>query len=1332
MPWRRLAAICSPLAALIMLIGALTVPVAAAAAATTVSLSEGTARTVDVPGGGYLVVHEFGAISMVNADGQTSWRYGSQSLYKDWDLSWEDASGSTPVPQLAWGTNAINPLEFTGAGTGLLNDVNPAAAGYLDGSLDVAVAETVGSNMTTESPCAECYWPFDEPGSSLHLGTFVAVFNVRTGRMIYHELVPGYVTQLAIGGNRLIVGDETGDPQNEYNDIGAWGSVSTVTGLSVSPDGVARQAWKYSTGSEWGRLLDMSVTDAGLALAWSDTPEGLGVPGPPDGHVLLFDATTGAIRWKVSTTGYPVLTAADDQRRELAVVDLTDPTVSIGYTLTGLRYSNGSAEFSTQVSGALPISFAVGDDGDGWAIGAVRGTVDDGEYVAETGQVTFADPATGKVVWSRTQAQTDGYVPVPGGVVVTGGEVVAGSWITAVAPTASEPVAELNSVTAYGYRSGDVVWSHTGDPGDPMSLTAVTRGPGLVRAVNSDQDVETYSAGGATSAGTGAGPGSFISGVAVGDDLVAGNQDGDVYAFSGRSLSAVLWRTQLPGPVHQIVRATLDGREVLIAAATSAVAVLDARTGHVLTIIKTAGAYAYTVTEISAGSVPAVVVPGSSLTAYALANGKELWSYAAPSGAAFSDAAYSDGVVAAEYTSAASAGESATEMAAIGLTATTGKLAWSAAADPSVVQSGELWNGTLASPYIAGASGDGVAFAWEDTDGDGQVDVRDIATGKLLYSDSSSDLSYFTEFLASPGTGLIGVSQTGSALITPAGAESTGAGGGTSATLADGYLVTANAGVNVYSTDIFTDSSATALTSDTTYYSGTVVSLGTNQIVEMSPDALAYQIVNAEAGYTLFAPYTADQQGLAVLTLTSSSASSGNGTKAPAATSLPVPGWSKTIPASLRPVGQVGSTAPVTGLARSGAAVPEMSPSDVKHSSSATLPAGYSPAQLEAYLGLTGQVASAGAGETIAIVDAYDDPDIASDAETFSEEYGLPGVCGAGGKAGDCFRLDVKQQSASAGSDADWALETSLDVEWTHAIAPKATIELVEASTATFAALFAAVNTAAASHPAAVSMSWGLSSGEFSEETYYDHFCQVTTTVCVVSAGDYGHPGDYPAYNPSVVAVGGTTLTLSSDGSVTSEVAWSGSGGGQSWVEPEPSYQKSVQSSGKREMPDVSFEADPNTGVAVYDSVPYYGESGWWEVGGTSVGAPSWSAILADADQFRAANGKAALTAADDDAQQAIYSLSSSALARITTGADNGFCPVGCTPATGYDEITGLGSPRGGVVAALAAARLPMGAVSARARTPRARAPRSRLVVVGHTGLLRKARIAPRLAYEPL
>ena len=192
--------------------------------------------------------------------------------------------------------------------------------------------------------------------------------------------------------------------------------------------------------------------------------------------------------------------------------------------------------------------------------------------------------------------------------------------------------------------------------------------------------------------------------------------------------------------------------------------------------------------------------------------------------------------------------------------------------------------------------------------------------------------------------------------------------------------------------------------------------------------------------------------------------------------------------------------------------------------------------------------------------------------------------------------------------------------------------------------------------------------------------------MCVVSSGDYGHPGSYPAYNPAVLAIGGTTLNLTASGAVTSELAWDSSGGGQSWVEPEPAYQDGVQSSGMRQMPDVAFDADPNTGVAVYDSVPYLGQSGWWEVGGTSLGAPSWSGILADAGQLRAASGKSPLTAAGDAAQQAVYSLPASVLAPVTTGPDNGFCSDGCVPGPGYDQITGLGSPRTGIDTALAGA----------------------------------------------
>jgi hypothetical protein len=131
------------------------------------------------------------------------------------------------------------------------------------------------------------------------------------------------------------------------------------------------------------------------------------------------------------------------------------------------------------------------------------------------------------------------------------------------------------------------------------------------------------------------------------------------------------------------------------------------------------------------------------------------------------------------------------------------------------------------------------------------------------------------------------------------------------------------------------------------------------------------------------------------------------------------------------------------------------------------------------------------------------------------------------------------------------------------------------------------------------------------------------------------------------------------------------------------SYQDGADQSGFRDLPDVSYDADPNTGVAVYDSVPYLGQSGWWVVGGTSLGAPSWSAILADADQLRAGAGKAPPTASDDAVQRDVYSLPASALAAVTSGP-NGSCPVGCAPTAGYDTITGLGSPRAGIDAALA------------------------------------------------
>ncbi|HEX6453314.1 MAG TPA: PQQ-binding-like beta-propeller repeat protein [Trebonia sp.] len=1343
MRWRR-ALIPLALAGLTAGLTAPTATQAARAATTspTASLAEsavgdtalGTARTLNVPGGGYAVVHAFGSVSVVGASGQTQWQLDTQQLYKDWAVTWQPAQSFTEYPQLAWGTDPVDPLEFVGEANGLINDANPAATGVLDGRPVVAVAETVGVNMSPEAfigRCLGCSWPFTVPGSSLHMGTFVSVLDARTGQMIYHEVDPGFVTQVAIAGGRLIVGDETGDPQRQ-NGIGQWGSVSTVRALAISADGTARQAWRYSTGVPWGRLLDVAVTDAGqqpgVAIAWSDTPPGLGVPGPPEGHMMLLDAATGAVRWQVRTPGYPVLAAADDQRGELAVVQQTDPAQSVGYTLTGLSYTSGRIVLSTPGAGVLPMSLAVGSGAeDGWAVAGMDATLssDGYYYIPSGGQVTLTDPATGRQLWLDKLPESQDGPPYPDGLAITKGTVVVGAFLNVPTPTPSNPAQVEDTITALDYRTDHTDWQYAGDSGDPLSLSTVATGPGLIRVVTSHQDVETYAADGGVSEST-AGPGDFLSGATASitapgrTDLVAGNENGDVSAFDGRALAAgtekVLWHAHLPGPVQHIVTATLGGRQVLVAAATRAIGVLDARTGRLLRLIRTPGTFAYTATVISAAGTPAVVVPGSSLTAYDLSTGARLWSHTAPSGASFSDAAYADGVVAAEYSSAASGGTSATEMAAVGVSAATGNLIWSQAADPSTVLRGQLWNGTFASPDIAGAGGNGVAFAWERTDGDGgQVDVRDIATGALRYSDTSPEIDATTQLLASPGLGLIAVAQGGAALITPSGAEASYYPYGISGALVttpsgqEGFL-TADGGVTAYGTDIFTTSSPSPLASAGIYQSGTLVSgdfagNGTQQAVAMPADWLGYMIVSKESGYPVPPNLVTVQHGLAMLTLQDSGTSSSAAKAAAAPSSGPAQAAAYPAPpsgskqsvnqpsgsqsAGLRPVGEAGSVTPVTEPARTGTITPETSPVRARHTitahgaDAAVTPPGYSPAQMAAYLKLTGD----GKGQTIAIVDAYNDPNIVSDAETFSQQYGLPGVCGSGGTPGDCFTLDVKQQSASAGSDPGWALETSLDVEWAHAIAPAATIKLVEASEADFASLFRGVATAAATHPAAVSMSWGYGGGEFSDETYYDHFCALSTTVCVVSSGDYGHPGGYPAYNPAVLAVGGTTLNLAADGTVSSEQAWNSSGGGQSWVEPEPGYQGQAQSSGMREMPDVAFDGDPSTGVAVYDSVPYGGQSGWYEVGGTSVGAPSWSAILSDTDQLRAASAQPPLTAAGFAAQRAVYSLPSSALAPVTGGPDNGFCPDGCMPGPGYDEITGLGSPRAGIDSALATAK---------------------------------------------
>jgi subtilase family serine protease len=267
-------------------------------------------------------------------------------------------------------------------------------------------------------------------------------------------------------------------------------------------------------------------------------------------------------------------------------------------------------------------------------------------------------------------------------------------------------------------------------------------------------------------------------------------------------------------------------------------------------------------------------------------------------------------------------------------------------------------------------------------------------------------------------------------------------------------------------------------------------------------------------------------------------------------------------------------------------------------------PTGLSPATVKAAYNFSADL-TAGAAKTIAIVDAYDDPTAESDLGTFSSKYGLPACTTANG----CFqKVDQRGGKLYPRRDSGWALEISLDVQWAHAIAPGAKVLLVEAASNSFTNLMAAEDYAKA-HAQYVSNSWGGS--EFSGEAAYDrHFAQSGVSF-FVSAGDAGLPAEYPSSSANVISVGGTTLHFA--GSTVTETGWSGGGGGCSAFETATPAQSGfseygqVGCAGKRATPDVSLDADPASGVSVYDSTSYQGQIGWFRVGGTSASSPMWA-----------------------------------------------------------------------------------------------------------------------------
>ena len=254
------------------------------------------------------------------------------------------------------------------------------------------------------------------------------------------------------------------------------------------------------------------------------------------------------------------------------------------------------------------------------------------------------------------------------------------------------------------------------------------------------------------------------------------------------------------------------------------------------------------------------------------------------------------------------------------------------------------------------------------------------------------------------------------------------------------------------------------------------------------------------------------------------------------------------------------------------------------------------------------QIIGNGAGQTIAIVSAFRDPTIANDLRAFDAQFGLPNRAAQGG-----FALSIAMPQGVPKVNADWAQETALDVEWAHAMAPAAHILLIETKTDSPVDLFKGVDFARKHQGVTVvSMSWGWDTSPAGVD-----YQNILTTpakhvgglsngdgVTFIEAGsDDGVPTAFPDASVPVISVGGTTLTLDASGNYAGETPLAASNASAT----------------------VAYDADPNTGFAVYDSTDDRGVQGWQVAGGTSAGAPQWAAVFAIADQLRAVQGKHSL-----------------------------------------------------------------------------------------------------------
>jgi outer membrane protein assembly factor BamB len=682
--------------------------------------------------GSFVRVHGYGDVVAAGADGAILWRRPASSLYPDWGVE------SPLVPIVPLGESPTNAATRASDRPYAVGDVTG------DGLEDIAVSHFV---------------TYSETESLQRRVAQVTILDGTDGATLWTRRLPGFVTQVVLDGDLLVLGHETGDESGTSLLYGEDGSRSSVLGLRLTPAGdglAAEEAWRVETDLEFARWI--AAEPAGEGRLAVSRASGTG------GVVFAIDLATGDVLWQQTTTGSPMNLRYDASRDLVVVHEQTSPaSASTSYRLSGLAAADGSSGPSISRTGALLLSLEVADVTGGpeleWLTGDLARLQDESSGTTTTtmwaGRVRAADPAAGTLWTHETltgedlMADRTGGTSVPEhfGLTAAGDHVITG-WFSV----------RGTGLAALDGDDGTVAWERFGDPAYPLFLTPhALEGTDVVLAARGSKATRAYrvSDGAVAMVAPALADVYAVESVDVNADgtrdLVVGGEGEGVFALDGTELDddpGILWQAATEGPVHQLHLADLDGdgADELVAVASWGVDVLGLADGNLRYRIPVAEpdiAWAVTIGDLNGDQKPDLLVPTRRLRAYGGADGSMLWQW--PSDAhdraelRFAAPAIEDGIVVTQFLKRALGNPAALEVNprgerfTVGLRPATGAVAWLV---PQVDQVAipRLWRGVLGTPQ-------GVATTWETARAGVpvelwkvQTDVLDPATGAVVSS----------------------------------------------------------------------------------------------------------------------------------------------------------------------------------------------------------------------------------------------------------------------------------------------------------------------------------------------------------------------------------------------------------------------------------------------------------------------------------------------------------------------------------------------------------------------------------------------------------------------